>query len=373
MKTKIFLTIILFCGALFAQQKNFKNHSTQNLECRTCHSCEIPTKENPCLKACPREMMIKIDQKPSEGPRVIKIDKIKETDIYEPAVFSHLAHAEMAEMSGGCKSCHHYNPPGNVIGCSDCHEVQRKRTDVSKPDLKGAFHRQCMDCHRAWSGKTECESCHQLKGKAATVKVKDSGAKRIHPELKAPEKLNYKTNTPKGKIVTFNHGEHVNLFGFECADCHTNDGCVKCHSTKKAEPVKKLPVKELHKKCSTCHDTNSNSECSKCHTNSEKGSFNHKLATGFDLSKFHNKLKCERCHTTKNKFVGLNNQCASCHGTWTWNNFRHNVTGLALDEIHGELECENCHKEPTFSKPSCDDCHDDKTYPKDKPGKLIKR
>lgn len=381
MKKLIIILLLAVSFTLNAQIKVSKNHASQNLTCATCHDCQIPTKENPCLKACPREAMIRIDQKPEDGPRVIKIDKIKETDIYEPVTFSHLAHAEMAEMSGGCRTCHHYNPPGNVIGCSDCHETKRKRDDVSKPDLKGAFHRQCMDCHREWSGKTECVSCHQIKGKGTqAVKTKDGGAKRIHPEIKAPDKLTYKTNTPKGKLVTFNHGEHVNVFGFECADCHTNDGCIKCHSTKKPDTTKKLPVKELHKKCSSCHDTNSNSGCTSCHSNTEKSGFNHKAVTGFDNSKFHSALSCDRCHTSiktekgKHKnFGGLKGECVNCHGKWTWDNFNHKVTGLVLDETHGELECENCHKEPTYSKQSCEDCHDDKSYPKDKPGKLIKR
>lgn len=374
MKTRIVFLIIALPIIISAQTKLSKNHASQNLNCSTCHSCEIPTKENPCLRPCPRESMIRIDQKPEEGPRVIVIDKIKETDIYEPSVFSHLAHAEMAEMSGGCRTCHHYNPPGNVIGCSECHEVERKRADVSKPDLKGAFHRLCMDCHRSWSGKTECISCHPEKGtKSSTVKKVDTGAKRIHPEIKIPNKLSYKTNTPKGKLVTFNHNDHINLFGYECSDCHKNEGCVKCHSVEKTKPAKKLGVKELHKKCSSCHDTNSNAGCSKCHSNSEKGSFNHKLATGFDNSKFHSKLSCQRCHTVAKKFDGLKGECSSCHGTWTNTNFDHKITGLVLDEMHAELECENCHKEPTFSKQNCEDCHDDKTYPNDKPGKLIKR
>ena len=372
---KIILLFTIVPLFLYAQTNISKNHASQNLTCSTCHSCEIPTKENLCLKPCPRESMIKITQTPQEGPRVITINKIKETDIYEPAVFSHLAHAEMAEMSGGCRTCHHYNPPGNVVGCSSCHETQRKREDVSKPDLKGAFHRLCIDCHRAWSGSIDCVSCHALKGKSAQqTKAEDTGAKRIHPEIKAPDKLVYNTNTaPQGKLVTFYHSEHINLFGFDCADCHTNDGCVKCHASKKVKEVKNVPVADLHKKCSKCHDTGSDKSCTNCHSNTEKGPFNHKAVTGFDNSRFHSGLKCERCHTTKSKFTGLNSECSSCHGTWTWDNFDHKVTGLVLDETHGEFECENCHKEPTYSKQTCEDCHEDKSFPKDVPGKLIRR
>lgn len=373
MKIKILFTIILFTSVLVAQKKGTGNHSIQNLKCNTCHSCEIPTKENPCLRVCPRESMVRIDQKPEEGPRVLTINKIKETDLYEPSVFSHLAHAEMAEMSGGCKTCHHYNPPGNVIPCSDCHETTRKRTDLSKPDLKGAYHQQCMTCHRAWSRKTECVSCHAPKGQVAAAKTKDISKTRIHPEIKTPEVITYKTVTNKGKLVNFNHSEHVKLFGLDCSDCHTNDSCVKCHAVGKTKTAAKKPIKELHKKCSTCHDTESNNQCSKCHSDKERGKFDHKISTGFDLSKFHSKLTCIRCHTTHGKFAGLKNECSSCHGAWSQSNFDHKLTGLALDEMHGELECSDCHKEPTFSKPSCSDCHDDLTYPKDKPGKLVRR
>ena len=57
-------------------------------------------------------------------------------------------------MGGGCENCHHYNTSGPILKCSSCHESSRKREDVSIPDLKGAYHRQCMDCHREWSHDT---------------------------------------------------------------------------------------------------------------------------------------------------------------------------------------------------------------------------
>ncbi|MCX7797618.1 MAG: hypothetical protein N2249_03235 [Melioribacter sp.] len=374
MKSKILLLLIVIHFVINAQTKISKSHSYQQLNCSTCHSCQIPTKENPCLRACPRESMIRIDQKPEEGPRILTINKIKETDIYEPVIFSHLAHAEMAEISGGCRTCHHYNPPGNVIACSECHGLQRKREDVSKPDLKGAFHRQCMNCHRAWSGNTDCLVCHQLKGKGKLVSQnKELIVKRIHPEIKAPNKITYTTNATAGKQVTFYHNEHVNLFNYECGDCHKNDNCVKCHSKINTVSTSKKSTKELHNKCSNCHDTNSKVNCSFCHSEKEKGPFNHLVRTGFDITKFHSKLSCSRCHTTKNKFSGLSNECSFCHGKWSWDNFNHKITGFILDETHGELECNSCHKEPTYSKLDCSDCHEDKSYPKDKPGRLIKR
>lgn len=368
---KIFIWIFVLPFVINGQTKINGNHSTQNLTCSTCHSCDIPTKENPCIKVCPRESMIRIDQPATDAPKIFVIDKIRETDIYAAVKFSHLTHAEMSGLAGGCRTCHHYNPPGNVIGCSDCHESSRKRTDISKPDLKGAYHQQCMNCHRAWSGSTNCTVCHELKGKekSQTAVVSNNG-KRIHPEIKTPDKISFATKTKQGKLVTFYHNEHINLFNLECSDCHSNESCIKCHAADKTTSAKKISEKVKHKKCSSCHNTAAN--CSSCHSNSEAGGFNHKSVTGFDLSKFHSKLDCTRCHTNGSGFKGLNNECKSCHGTWTLENFKHKSTGLALDETHSELECENCHKESSYSKPVCEDCHDDKSYPNNLPGKRVK-
>ncbi|MFZ6032941.1 MAG: cytochrome c3 family protein [Melioribacter sp.] len=362
---KIILILLTAPLILFAQ------HSKLNLECRTCHSCDIPTKENPCLIDCPREELIRIDQKPEEAPRIIKIDKIKEKNLYEPSIFDHYAHSDMSVMSGDCRICHHYNPPGNIISCSKCHSPQRKRNDISKPDLKAAYHRLCISCHREWSGEVECVSCHAPAGSQKNESYEAKEKKSIHPEIKAPVKKVYTTDFTDGKLVTFYHEEHNKTFGYKCSDCHRNESCVKCHAVNKSA-LKASPV-ILHSKCSKCHDTEDVNSCAVCHAKIEKPPFNHKQRAGFDISKFHSDLKCSRCHVTKGKFTGLKKECKSCHGIWTVDNFDHKATGLILDEVHVEFECENCHQEPTYRIKSCDNCHDDKSYPKDKPGEAIKR
>jgi hypothetical protein len=374
MKIKILALIFIFAPLfLFGQIKNNSSHSTSNLTCSNCHSCSIPTKENPCIKPCPRESMIRIDQKAEEGPRIIVINKLKDTDIYELAKFSHLAHAEMSDMTGGCRTCHHYNPPGNVIGCSECHESSRKRIDINKPDLKGAYHQQCVNCHRAWSGKTDCVFCHEIKDKVIIEKQTSTKEikKRIHPEIRTPEKIVFKTNTNKGKLVTFYHNEHTSFFGLECSQCHSHESCVKCHQQINKSIPGKVSLAEHHKKCSSCHDTKTS--CNNCHSNKESGSFDHKSKTGFDTSKFHSKIICNRCHTSKGVFSGLIKECASCHNKWTPEYFKHILTGLTLDDTHKEFECESCHKEKTFENPECTDCHDGYKYPEKLPGKVNKR
>ena len=156
-RTRTVLTFIIFeiIGVLFSAvyylshqiaQTQSKNHSLQNVTCKTCHTCDVPTKQNPCLVACPRNEMITVNQTAEQGPDVIKIDNL--ANKYQPVTFSHKIHAQMSEMSGGCANCHHYNTSGPILACSDCHSAERKREDISKPDLQAAFHRLCIDCHQ---------------------------------------------------------------------------------------------------------------------------------------------------------------------------------------------------------------------------------
>ncbi len=373
----VLLSPIRISGQVSNLTTQNQTHQTfQNLTCKTCHDCDIPTKENPCLIKCPRDFIATVTQKPENSPNTIMIDRLKNsTDIYNPVIFKHQAHAEMAEMSGGCSSCHHYNPPGSVVGCIQCHKPNRATADLNKPDLKGAYHRLCMNCHREWSGEVECNSCHESKNKSVKTRLAASAEptrKRIHPVIAVPTRLTFDTPNAIGKIVTFYHGDHVNLFKLDCQNCHSNENCIKCHSKNKTL-VTHASLDQHHKICSSCHDTESNSNCGFCHQNKETGPFNHKEKTGFDIAKFHGKLSCERCHTTKGKFTGLKDDCALCHGSWTQENFNHKITGVALDETHSELECDNCHKEKNYSNPVCTDCHDDKSYPKNVPGKRIKK
>jgi hypothetical protein len=370
---KLILLLIIVPFLIYAQNKNVKSHAKYGmLSCSSCHTCKVPTKEKPCLMACPRESMIKIDQKAKDAPTTITIDRFQgQKGLYEPVVFSHQAHAEMSYMSGGCKMCHHYNPPGNVVGCGECHERERKRSDVSKPDLVGADHRQCMECHRSWSGSTDCVQCHQLKGKSKTSDAKAQKPIRIHPELKIPNKIAFNTNTNQGNTVTFYHDQHINYFGNECSDCHSNQSCAKCHAAPGAKKISKLSAAEKHLKCSGCHNTKTS--CNTCHANTEMPGFNHKVKTGFDISVFHGKLLCTRCHTTKGTFTGLKAECVNCHGPWTQSNFKHKITGVVLNETHMALDCSDCHEAKNYKNPSCKNCHDDKSFPANIPGKLIRK
>jgi hypothetical protein len=373
--TKVLVGVLFFSTATNAQTTN-KNHSLQNVNCKTCHTCDVPTKQNPCLVECPREEMITVHQTAEEGPDLVKIDIL--TNKYLPVNFSHKTHAQMSEMSGGCANCHHYNTAGPILACTDCHSVERKREDISKPDLQAAYHRQCIDCHKEWSHSTDCNSCHLSKGSNLVQKDLSSvvSAKENHPKVNKPEKLVYETNYNKGRIVTFFHNEHTNIFGAECVSCHKNDNCTRCHDTKNVQTVSSnlpekitKPASQHHQPCFKCH---ANDECTKCHLDKPAKPFNHKMSTGWALNRFHEKLECAKCHGSANKFTKLDNNCVSCHKNFAAGSFNHEKTGLKLDEMHVEFDCADCHIENFSDKPDCTNCHDDKSYPKNIPGSLVK-
>lgn len=381
MKKGIYILLgLLISISAYGQKKLPKHYSVKGLTCKTCHTCDVPTKNNPCLVGCPRDEMITIHQSAEDAPDVITISTLE--DKYVPVVFSHKIHSQMSQMSGGCASCHHFNNVGPIQKCESCHESNRKREDISKPDLKGAFHRQCMDCHKAWSHKTDCTSCHELKSTLAKTQQKNpplSLSIKNHPEVPEPVKIVYETDYNKGKLVTFFHDEHTEKFNIKCTSCHTDESCNRCHDLQKLSVVEKTALGQFiktkksagehHKPCFSCHQ---NDKCSKCHMDKPMDRFNHAIATGWPLNRFHQKLECSKCHGNKSAYTKLNNDCMSCHKNFVSGEFNHKVTGLQLDEIHMEAGCTDCHQTKNFSKPVCTNCHEDKSFPKDKPGEMVK-
>ncbi len=354
----IFLFLFLFSVTLSAQ-----SHETVQYHCGLCHACETPTKVDPCLKLCPREEIVTVFHSHEEAPDEIKLDNRYDTrELYSPVYFSHYNHSEMSSIAGGCEICHHYNPPGRIAPCSACHEVNRLRTDISKPDLKGAFHQQCLGCHDKWSERKACSYCHFPNGKKKAKEVSKKGYKSFHPKITSPKIINYETDYDDGKNVTFLHNDHNRLFGLKCVDCHSEKGCVKCHNEKKNVIEEE---EDLHDKCGTCHDTED--DCERCHSQKKKTGFNHYVRTGFPLKKYHSKASCVSCHLTK-KFSGLKKECNNCHKGWTPENFKHEVTGLKLDDNHVEFDCEECHADNNYLKKDCGNCHEDYKYPEQSPG-----
>lgn len=356
----------------FRVQNSPSEHVNQNLSCKSCHASEYPTKNDPGLMNCPRAEILTDFHSVAEGPEIVVIDKMSEN--YSGVVFSHKIHSEMSEMSDGCTGCHHYNTTGPVLNCSKCHAGERFREDISIPDLKAAYHRQCMKCHKQWSSDNGCNTqCHSRKGTENARNIKSLEGKK-HPELVLPTKMVWETKSKINKTVTFFHDEHIGIFKIECTSCHSQENCINCHAPKARSDFGKITkieksIEEHHKPCSNCHTGNS---CQKCHQEKEMASFSHGKTSGWVLKAYHSKLECSKCHGNKMPYRKLDNKCISCHKDFAAG-FNHELIGISFSESHKELECKNCHTGGDFVKsPVCSDCHDDKSFPADVPGKRVK-
>lgn len=359
----LFLVTIL-SGSAGAQITSEKHHSQTSINCIECHICKNPTFKKPCLKICPdfkragKSLEFSVD----DAPEFITIDTLSRR--YGASLFSHKLHAEMAIMSGGCSICHHHNPPGKILACSECHETSKKRQDISKPSLSGAYHQLCLDCHRQWSHQTNCTVCHEEKGRDKASAKKEL-VEKTHAKIKLPLKRIYQTEYEEGQVVTFFHEAHSKNYGLKCEDCHKDESCAHCHDSKGKF---KAPEKEAHENCINCHEKDIDDNCTKCHDTKERNAFDH-ARVGWKLNKHHASLSCKSCHKG-GKFTKLSKNCLSCHKNFKPGKFDHKVTGLILDENHIENDCSDCHIDNNFAKkPVCSECHDGYSYPARKPGR----
>ncbi|MFW6038953.1 MAG: cytochrome c3 family protein [bacterium] len=278
-------------------------------------------------------------------PDVVVLDELARE--YEPVPFDHRAHMEMAAMWNGCATCHHHSPEieagamepaAEVPACRSCHAIDPKEAAVDMPSLRGAYHRQCLNCHKDWSGENDCEICHAPHNadSDAASPTPDDITGRMHPPLEPPGRTQYVARfTPAaGPYVTFRHEQHVQRYGIDCAHCHHRDTCADCHADETDRHGPQRPVKpavswrESHGPCMTCHQ---DQPCAKCHHEDPDDP-----PPAFD----------------------------------------HRVTGQALDDDHAALVCGDCHRDRAFDDaPRCDNgaCHGDQvvSLPKDRPGPVI--
>lgn len=372
------LSTLAGLNASASQPPNGVNHAAlTKADCSLCHTCPSPTKDSPCLKECPRPRpTVDPDHR---GPELILLRELE--DRYLSVPFDHKGHAEMAAMTRGCVVCHHYTPQGSPHpACKTCHEVAGARADVQKPGLKGAYHRQCLNCHREWSDDTQCETCHQAKTGAGRRKpvtappTPDDLVGRMHPPIPEPDTdiFTPRAGEQAGTKVIFYHKDHIHRFGLACVECHHEDNCNRCHNPAAPRPTEPT-LSEHHQPCATCHATTQPDRCADCHW--KEGTprpprFDH-ARTAFLLKVYHESVGCRRCHAAV-PFAKLERSCESCHKSWDAATFNHGVTGLTLDANHAGQTCEACHAEKRFDRPpTCTECHDADSgiaYPAKSPG-----
>ena len=315
------------------------------------------------------------NQTPPEIPGKIQIDRLE--NIFKPVDFDHRLHAEMAVMGEGCVTCHHHAEDEIYAPCGDCHLEVEEEASLAMPTLNGAYHRNCLNCHRDWSADHRCETCHaKQKLRFNTRRSLDATDFLAHPhkEIKIPDVLHFVRPESKQKPVLFHHQEHVELYRLQCEHCHRQTRCATCHKEAMAPSQKVMTLTVHHAPCSSCHDTQTETDCSQCHRDTPSDGFSHEL-TGWALNRFHIPLKCEQCHSGTSPITALDQNCISCHDNFMLGAFDHSVTGLQLTDGHEEIDCGDCHGAGRFDQtPSCVACHDeDLAYPEDIPGIRISK
>jgi hypothetical protein len=387
--TRFFFTLLFAICLLNNTSWAADLHAQEEARCLCCHSCPNPTRNNKCLRTCERSPEVaEITASISGVADIIYLDEL--VGLYAPVSFPHKLHADMENMGTGCAVCHHHNPPGRIFACNECHGGPSNPANLGQPGLKGAYHRQCLGCHREWSHKTNCDACHIKRDAAPAVlgatqavsaerlaaQVTSASGEdttdimgRLHPNIETPEKWVYKTeDNSEGPVVTFHHKEHTEVFGLKCTDCHKKENCSRCHDPQSHPPhVREDP----HQDCIKCHDVSDN--CTICHTQQETPTFDHARRSGFVLKGYHQKVSCMKCHTGGMPFKKLDPQCTGCHGAdFTPKDFDHAKAGVILDDTHKEGSCNDCHTEG-FGKPAaCAGCHDDgRKFPASVPGKVV--
>jgi hypothetical protein len=274
----------------------------------------------------------------NRGPPTVVLNDL--VALYDPVPFDHASHSKMAEMWNGCQTCHHRTPnpatrPSDIPTtrtqadsaaiprCKSCHPATPDNPQIKMPSLKGAYHRQCLNCHREWTGENACVKCHAPRD-AKIVKAApevDDIAGRMHPPIPEPKDqvLRARFTPVAGRNVLFRHNEHAHQFGIRCATCHRRDSCTDCHADGAANAVESARPRPMqiaatwrdsHAPCISCHEHDS---CNHCHYPDdypEPEAFSHSTS-GQTLDKDHNQLKCVQCHAQLKASPSCGD--ASCH------------------------------------------------------------
>ncbi len=332
----------------------------------------------------------------AHGPALIVIDKLEKH--YGAVAFDHQLHVEMCGMADGCAACHHaQHPTEEIASCERCHPADRSQATMRRPSLKGAYHRQCLGCHRDWSGSNGCGFCHTEQGVGSTLRADLLGASKAgktgpaaggepdgtdfvgvdHPPMGGREKMTWHTVHEPAPVVTFHHADHTERFGLRCVECHQGGSCDRCHGPN-ATPMHV----ERERDCYSCHASD---RCVVCHDAGERGRFDHGKSAGWCLSDAHQELACAACHTeagasgetpevaAAERFARPTTaDCTACHRTSNDGSFDHAATGVTLYGSHAYYDCLRCHVGHVegASGTSCASCHQDKRYPDDLPGRL---
>lgn len=233
--------------------------------------------------------------------------------------------------------------------CSDCHA-----DDISTFELD-----TCAACHRQMD--LAFTTAHTLSFGGACLDCHD-GVDRFGP-----------------------HFDH-NAFSFELKGQHMGVNCDQCHFNARGLGDFAVTLQE----CYACHQKDEPHQgrfgfnCADCHTEDgwTPATFDHDLAA-FKLEGEHAEVACDSCHLN-NVFAGTPSDCYSCHrqddehngqfGTdcaachnpsdWDDADFDHNRSSFPLTGAHAGVACERCHSSGQFTglSTACANCHGDPVF-----------
>jgi hypothetical protein len=123
--------------------------------CKDCHAAR--TAPVSASSKAPAQKPVK--QATATIPETLTLSSLENR--YDPATFSHGMHTQMTE---DCATCHHHSPGGQTPSCGECHGAPFDPKNLNMPGLKGAYHLQCLGCHKEMgAGPSGCTQCHSKK------------------------------------------------------------------------------------------------------------------------------------------------------------------------------------------------------------------
>ncbi|MDD6180649.1 MAG: cytochrome c3 family protein [Desulfovibrionaceae bacterium] len=189
------------------------NENLKRRECAGCHAIVTPKRDEAYCAACHNVTPKMTDEEMQQGmqgklasdealatetvlgkkpvnriapqaiPYKVQIDGLK--DDYEGCSFTHARHVAslMKRMENDkladafhsspetlCQACHHRSPlSATPPKCSSCHKAAIDPAHPERPNLKAAYHLQCMGCHNAMKvarpQNQDCTTCHKERAK----------------------------------------------------------------------------------------------------------------------------------------------------------------------------------------------------------------
>jgi hypothetical protein len=280
----------------------------------------------------------------------------------------------------------------NVEKCGSCHAEHKGRDfDPVQTALDQFDHSQtsfpltgkhaeaaCKDCHKNnqfGDARADCAACH-----AEPVSHKNMfglNCAECHTQL-AWKPASYNAHNFDHNKLGFSLVKHTSAYNgkpIACTDCHTgavpafdNQTCVRCHS---ANPPKDQPQEtDFMSKHAASYGT----DCMQCHDGTDRmRGFTHENV--FVLDGKHAALACDSCHAGM-KFHGTPVECSACHQepdihkgffglkcqychtTDAWRPALLHIHNFPLDHGgKGESSCATCHTQ-TYAVYTCYGCHD---------------